>query len=95
MKFNGNKSDSMSNLLFNILGSFAEFERELMLERQREGIAKAKEEGKYKGRIKTVNDTAIREAMSKDGASFRKVAKELGVSLSTVQRAMKENAKSA
>jgi len=95
MKFNGNKSDSMSNLLFNILGSFAEFERELMLERQREGIAKAKEEGKYKGRIKTVDDTAIREAMSKDGASFRKVAKELGVSLSTVQRAMKENAKSA
>lgn len=93
MKFNGNKSDSMSNLLFNILGSFAEFERELMLERQREGIAKAKEEGKYKGRIKTVDDTAIREAMSKDGASFRKVAKELGVSLSTVQRAMKENAK--
>ena len=85
----------MSNLQFNILGSFAEFERELMLERQREGIAKAKEEGKYKGRIKTVNDTAIREAMSKDGASFRKVAKELGVSLSTVQRAMKENAKSA
>ena len=46
-------------------------------------------------RIKTVDDTAIREAMSKDGASFRKVAKELGVSLSTVQRAMKENAKSA
>lgn len=95
MKFNGDKSDSMTNLLFNILGSFAEFERELMLERQREGIAKAKEEGKYKGRIKSIDDTAIREAMSKDRASFRKVAKELGVSLSTVQRAMKENGKSA
>jgi DNA invertase Pin-like site-specific DNA recombinase len=66
-----------------------------MLERQREGIAKAKEEGKYKGRIKSIDDDAIREAMSKDGASFRKVAKELGVSLSTVQRAMRENAKSA
>jgi DNA invertase Pin-like site-specific DNA recombinase len=49
----------MTNLLFNILGSFAEFERELMLESQREGIAKAKEEGKYKGRIKTVDDDAI------------------------------------
>ena len=80
----------MTNLLFNILGSFAEFERELMLERQREGIAKAKEEGKYKGRIKTVDDDAIRLAMKQDKASFRKVAKELGVSLSTVQRAMKE-----
>lgn len=94
MKFNGDKKDSMTNLLFNILGSFAEFERELMLERQREGIAKAKEEGKYKGRTKTVDDDAIRSAMSKEGASFRKVAKELGVSLSTVQRAMKD-AKSA
>jgi DNA invertase Pin-like site-specific DNA recombinase len=89
MKFNGDKSDSMTNLLFNILGSFAEFERELMLERQREGIAKAQEEGKYKGRAKTIDDVAIRLAMAKEGASFRKVAKELEVSLSTVQRAMK------
>lgn len=95
MKFNGDKKDSMTNLLFNILGSFAEFERELMLERQREGIAKAKEDGKYKGRIKSVDDMAIREAMKKDGSSFRKVAKELNVSLSTVQRAMKEDDKSA
>lgn len=90
MKFNSDKSDSMSNLMFNILGSFAEFERELMLERQREGIAKAKEQGKYKGRTKSVDADAIRNAMKKEGASFRKVAKELGVSLSTVQRAMKE-----
>ncbi|MEG0775730.1 recombinase family protein, partial [Clostridium sp.] len=85
------KSDSMTNLLFNILGSFAEFERELMLERQREGIAKAKEDGKYKGRIKSIDDNAIRLAMNKENASFRKVAKELGVSLSTVQRAMKND----
>ena len=95
MNFNGDKNDSMTNLLFNILGSFAEFERELMLERQREGIAKAKEEGKYKGRTKSIDDDAIRSAMSKEGASFRKVAKELGISLSTVQRAMKEDAKIA
>ncbi|MEW9150210.1 recombinase family protein [Acinetobacter indicus] len=90
MKFNSDKSDSMSNLMFNILGSFAEFERELMLERQREGIAKAKEQGKYKGRTKSVDADAIRNAMKKEGASFRRVARELGVSLSTVQRAMKE-----
>ena len=94
MKFNGDKTDSMSNLLFNILGSFAEFERDIMLERQREGIAKAKEEGKYKGRTKSIDDDAIRSAMSKDGASYRKVAKELNVSLSTVQRAMKGDDKS-
>lgn len=72
-----------------MLGSFAEFERSLIKERQREGIAKAKQAGKYKGRRKTIDDTVIIEAMSKENASYRKVAKELGVSLSTVQRAMK------
>lgn len=40
-------------LMLNLLGSIAEFERELMLERQREGIAKAKAEGKYRGRVPT------------------------------------------
>jgi DNA invertase Pin-like site-specific DNA recombinase len=88
--FNSNANDAINILLFNILGSFAQFERELMLERQREGIAKAKEQGKYKGRKKTVDNDTIRLAMKQDKVSFRKVAKELGVSLSTVQRAMKE-----
>jgi DNA invertase Pin-like site-specific DNA recombinase len=40
-------------LMLNLLGSIAEFERQIMLERQREGIAKAKSEGKYKGRAPT------------------------------------------
>jgi DNA invertase Pin-like site-specific DNA recombinase len=40
-------------LMLNLLGSIAQFERELMLERQREGIAKAKADGKYKGRSPT------------------------------------------
>ena len=45
-------------LMVNLLGSIAEFERELMLERQREGIAKAKSEGKYKGRKPTARAKA-------------------------------------
>lgn len=81
--------DPIQKLMFQMLGSFAEFERSLIKERQREGIAKAKQAGKYKGRRKTIDDSVIIEAMSKEGASYRKVAKELGVSLSTVQRAMK------
>ena len=40
-------------LMVNLLGSIAQFEREVMLERQREGIAKAKAAGKYKGRAPT------------------------------------------
>jgi DNA invertase Pin-like site-specific DNA recombinase len=39
-------------LMLNVLGAVAQFEREVMLERQREGIAKAKGEGKYKGRAR-------------------------------------------
>lgn len=76
-------------LMLSMMGAVAQFERSMIKERQREGIAKAKAKGVYKGRVKKVDDQAIREAMSQDGASFRKVAAELGVSLSTVQRAMK------
>jgi len=76
--------------MFNMLASFAQFERQIIKQRQREGIAKAKQKGVYLGRKKTIDDNAIITAMSKEGASFRKVAKELGVSLSTVQRAMKK-----
>ncbi len=51
-------STPTGKLMMNMLGSIAEFEREIMLERQREGIAKAKEDGKYKGRA----PTALRQA---------------------------------
>ncbi|OUJ34963.1 DNA invertase, partial [Vibrio parahaemolyticus] len=43
-------------LMLNVFGAVAQFEREVMLERQREGIAKAKKEGKYKGRKPTSDD---------------------------------------
>lgn len=83
------EANPMQELMLGLLGSVAQFERALIRERQAEGIAKAKEKGVYKGRVKSVDDDAIRKAMAQDGASFRKVAKALGVSLSTVQRAMK------
>jgi DNA invertase Pin-like site-specific DNA recombinase len=47
-----------SGLILNVLGAIAQFEREIMLERQRDGIAKAKAEGKYKGRAKTAQRLA-------------------------------------
>ena len=49
LTFTGEDS-SMSNLLLSVMGAFAQFERELIRERQREGIAIAKREGKYRGR---------------------------------------------
>lgn len=48
-------------LMLNVLGSVAQFEREIMLERQREGIAKAKAAGKYKGRKAKVDHALVRK----------------------------------
>ena len=81
--------NAMQELMLSLLGSVAQFERSMIKERQREGIEKAKAAGVYTGRVKTIDDEAIREAMNAPGASYRKVAKALNVSLSTVQRAMK------
>lgn len=83
------EANAMQELMLSLLGSVAQFERSMIRERQREGIEKAKAAGVYTGRVKTIDDEAIREAMSAPGASYRKVAKTLNVSLSTVQRAMK------
>lgn len=82
------EANPMQELMLSLLGSVAQFERSMIKERQREGIAKAKQAGIYKGRVKTVDDQAIRDAIT-SGLSFRKAAEALNVSLSTVQRAMK------
>lgn len=87
MTFTGDDSP-MQKLMLNMMGSFAQFEREVMKERQREGIAKAKEKGVYKGRVKIVDDGAIL-ALLDAGKSVRAVAAELGINPSTVQRAKK------
>lgn len=88
MTFEPDTSNPMNNLMFTMLSAFSQFERDLMLERQREGIAIAKAEGKYKGKAKKINDDQIRRMVA-EGLSYRKTADELDISLSTVQRAMK------
>lgn len=87
LHFTGEHS-AVQKLMLSMMGSFAEFERSMIKERQREGIAKAKTRGVYKGRVKTIDDEAIRAEIAA-GSSFRKAAEKLGVSLSTVQRAMR------
>ncbi|MGA9867787.1 MAG: recombinase family protein [Acetobacteraceae bacterium] len=76
-----------SKLMLTILGGVATWEREIMLERQREGIAKAKSEGKYRGRKPTVavQADAIREAIA-TGEKPAHVARRLGVARSSVYR---------
>jgi DNA invertase Pin-like site-specific DNA recombinase len=73
--------------MLTILAGVATWEREIMLERQREGIAKAKSEGKYKGRKPTVaiQTAAIREAVAA-GEKPTALARRLGVARSSVYR---------
>lgn len=77
----------MGQLLLNLLGSIAQFEREIMLERQREGLTKAKREGRYAGRQKTAlrHAAKVKELASK-GTKPIKIAEELGISRSSVYR---------
>lgn len=79
-------------LMVNLLGSIAEFERELMLERQREGIAKAKAEGKYAGRQPTARrKTADILRMRAEGSSVGDIVATLGVSRASVFRILAEH----
>lgn len=85
-------SSATGKLMLGILGSVAEFEREIMLERQREGIAKAKAEGKYKGRAPTAQKKA--ESVLKllnDGLTEIEVAEQLDISRSSVQRIKRQS----
>ena len=76
-------STATSKLILNVLGSVAEFERELMLERQRAGIAKAKANGKYKGRKRAFSDDRLHTLRDK-GLRVAEIAEQLGVSRETI-----------
>jgi len=73
-----------SKLILTILAGVATWEREIMLERQREGIAKAKAEGKYKGRPAHIDAAEIKRLSADLGPAA--IAKQLGVARSTVYR---------
>ena len=76
-------------LMLNMLGSIAEFERDIMLERQREGIAKAKALGKYKGRKPTAKAKAAEVAeLHKAGVGATEIARQLGIGRASVYRAL-------
>lgn len=83
-------STATGKLMLNVLGSVAEFERAMMLERQREGIAKAKAEKKYKGRAPTAMAKAGDvKALAAKGIGATEIAKQLGIGRASVYRAMK------
>src|SRR6516164_7826650 len=82
-------STSSGRLMFNMLGAIAQFERELMLERQREGIAKAKAEGKYKGRAPTARiKSAEVQRLHRQGLGATEIARRLHIGRASVYRVL-------
>ena len=80
--------------MFQMMGVFAEFERAMIRERVRAGLARAKDEGKTLGRPKTdpATEKAIRGALSKGNEGMHKIAARFGVGTGTVQRIRAEMA---
>jgi DNA invertase Pin-like site-specific DNA recombinase len=85
LTFTGEDSP-MANLLIRVVGAIAEFGRELVKERQREGIALAKKRGAYRGRKRTLTAAQAAGLLQRisAGESKTKLAEELGVSRNTV-----------
>jgi DNA invertase Pin-like site-specific DNA recombinase len=77
-------------LILTLLGGISQFEREMMLERQREGIAKAKMEGKYKGRKPTARSQSSKVLEMRDsGSSVKEITTQLDISRASVYRIFK------
>lgn len=80
--------DAFQELQLHIIAAVAQFERSLILERQREGIAIAKRNGKYKnvGRKRSLSDEQIKEVRAKlmNGTTVAYIAREYGISRQTV-----------
>ena len=90
LNLNLDSATATGRLMLNLMVSVAQFEREMMLERQREGIAKAKREGKYRGRKPTARAKAdeVRRLLA-SGVSATKVAEQLKIGRASVYRVAK------
>lgn len=95
LSMNLDTSTATGKLMLNVLGSVAEFERSMMLERQKEGISKAKREGKYLGRTPTARAKSeeVRKLVD-EGLGAVEIAAKLGISRSSVWRITSANAAS-
>jgi len=85
LTFTSGKSDPIGELMFTMLGAFAQFERSILKERQREGIEKAKQKGIYKGAKRRI-DRAKVLAMLSEGIGPSIIARELGIGRKSVYR---------
>ena len=85
LTFTGEDSP-MANLMLSVMGAFAEFERALIRERQREGIALAKQRGAFRGRKRILSDKDLQKLKNRVASGEKKtqVARDLGISRETL-----------
>lgn len=93
LMFDGNDKNPMNELMLTMLGAFAQFERSIMLECQREGIAIAKAKGKYKGRKSSLTNEQMQEMKVdfNNGMKKTEIAEKYGVTRSYVYQLVKKN----
>lgn len=90
LSFAGNSDDPFAKLQLQMMGAFAEFERNIIRKRQAEGIAKAKAAGKYKGAgRKAVIDVAKVQRLHDEGHGATEIAEMLGIGRASVYRLVK------
>lgn len=92
LTFTGEDSP-MANLMLSVMGAFAEFERALIRERQREGIALAKQRGVYQGRKKSLLPEQVAQLRQRANAGEKKsdLAREYGISRETVYQYLRRD----
>jgi DNA invertase Pin-like site-specific DNA recombinase len=93
LTFSGGQADPMARLMLTMLAGFATFERDLIRERQREGIALAKLRGVYKGRKKALNAEKAKELREQAHAGIPKadLARVYGISRETVYQYLRSS----
>ena len=92
LTFTGDDSP-MANLMLSVLGAVAQFERDLIKERQEEGIALAKKRGVYQGRKKALSPEQVKELQRRVAVGEKKLplAKEFGISRETLYQYLRQN----
>lgn len=83
----------MANLMLTVLGAVGQFERELIRERQREGITLAKQRGVYRGRKRALSPDRVAELRARAAAGEKKarLAREFGISRETLYQYLRES----
>ena len=85
LSFSADDEDALSKLQLQMLAAFSEYERKMILKRQREGIAKAKARGVYLGRRATIDADKIKQLKS-EGLNVTEIARQMGISRQSVYR---------